>query len=59
MTNLITLNKRQLRSLVSQYNKGATLRELSVDWEMSLPVIRRLLVEGGATIRPRGPQPRS
>lgn len=53
---MITLNKRETAKLVKQYENGATLRELSQTWSRSLPVIRRLLIEGGATIRPRGPQ---
>lgn len=50
----ITLNANQTKSLVSKYNKGAGLVALVGEFEVSLPVIRRVLVENGVKIRKRG-----
>jgi len=41
-------------SMVSKYNKGAGLVALAEEFDVSIPVIRRTLVEKGAKIRGRG-----
>ena len=42
------------RSIVSKYTKGAGLVALSEEFELSIPVIRRVLTESKVTIRKRG-----
>lgn len=42
------------RSIVSKYGKGAGLVVLAEEFELSVPVIRRVLTEGGVKIRGRG-----
>ena len=58
MPAMIQMNKREIRSMVSSYKKGASLRDLANHWGVSVPTVRRLLLEGGAEIRPQG-RPRS
>ena len=48
------VNGNDLRSLVSKYNKGAGLVALAEEFGVSIPVIRRALVDGGVTVRGRG-----
>ena len=47
-------------SMVSKYNKGAGLTALAEEFDLSIPVIRRTLVDKGVKIRkagaPRGPR---
>jgi len=54
MATRIELTKRDTNTLVRQYNNGASLSLLAEDFGFSIPVIRRMLVEAGATIRPAG-----
>jgi hypothetical protein len=49
---VVTENQR--RSIVSQYAKDIGLKEISNNVGHSVGVIRRVLVENGATIRLRG-----
>lgn len=42
------------KSIVSKYGKGAGLVALAAEFELSVPVIRRVLTEGKVTIRGRG-----
>lgn len=44
----------QRKSLVSKYNKGAGLVALATEFELSVPVIRRVLEENNVIIRGRG-----
>lgn len=48
----VTANAK--RSMVSKYNKGAGLIALAEEFELSIPVVRRVLVNAGVTIRGRG-----
>ncbi len=42
------------RSIVSKYGKGLGLVALATEFELSPPVIRRVLTENKVTIRGRG-----
>lgn len=48
------VTSNQIRSIVSRYGKGVGLVALSTEFHFSIPVIRRVLVEAGSTIRKRG-----
>lgn len=48
----VTANAK--RSMVAKYNKGAGLVALAEEFELSVPVVRRVLAEAGVTIRGRG-----
>jgi len=50
----IVVNGNQAKSIVAKYNKGAGLVALAAEFELSLPVIRRALVENDVVIRGRG-----
>ena len=50
----VTITANQTRSLVSKYAKGTGLVALAKEFELSVPVIRRLLDEADVTIRGRG-----
>lgn len=52
--NLIQFEASDLKQLVKEYNSGETLASLSENWGYALSTIRRLLIQGGVTIRPRG-----
>ncbi len=43
-----------VRSIVAKYKKGIGFDELSNDFDISIPVIRRTLVENGVKIRGKG-----
>ncbi len=49
---VVTAN--QVRSIVSKYNKGMGLLDLSDEFPYSVPVIRRVLREQKVRIRGRG-----
>ncbi len=49
---VVTAN--QVRSIVSKYNKGAGLLDLSIEFDYSVPVIRRVLREKRVRVRKRG-----
>ncbi len=49
-----TVTENQRRSIVSRYNKGEGLISLSSEFELSPPVIRRVLIENKVSIRGRG-----
>lgn len=49
-----TITANQRRAILSRYPKGYGLVALSKDFEISIPVIRRVLVEGGVKIRGKG-----
>lgn len=48
------VGSNQIRSLAAKYNKGVGLVALAEEFELSVPVIRRVLNEAGAKIRGRG-----
>lgn len=48
------VSANEVRSLVSRYNKGVGLVELSQAFSYSVPVIRRVLAEKKVRIRGRG-----
>ena len=50
----IELSPRDQKRLVADYNEGHGLKHLSEVYALSIPAIRRLIVGGGGTIRPRG-----
>jgi len=50
----VTLTANEVRSVLAKYNKGAGLVALAKEFDHSIPVIRRILVEGKAKIRGRG-----
>ena len=49
-----TVTENQRRSIVSRYGKGEGLISLSAGFELSPPVIRRVLVDNKVPIRGRG-----
>lgn len=50
----LELNKRTTKTIVSQYGKGMGLVALAEKVQVSIPVIRRILVENDVAIRDRG-----
>ena len=50
----IVVKSNTQRSIVSKYGKGAGLIALATEFELSVPVIRRVLTEGKVSIRGRG-----
>lgn len=50
----IEVTANAVRSLVSKYTKGTGLVALTAEFDLSIPVIRRTLVNAGVTIRGRG-----
>ena len=56
MPRTIELDARQAltRHLVRRYEQGASLTELSEDVGRSFGYVRRLLLDAGTTLRPRG-----
>jgi len=50
----IEVTANATRSIVSKYEKGAGLVALTEEFELSIPVIRRVLTENGVKIRGRG-----
>jgi len=50
----IVVAENTRRSIVSKYGKGDGLVALAAEFEVSLPVIRRVLVDSGSEIRGRG-----
>jgi len=54
-STMIVLNKTETKRLIKQYTKQRMgLVALAEEWGYSVPTIRRLLVDAGVTIRPRG-----
>ncbi len=49
-----TVTENQRRSIVSRYGKGEGLVALATEFELSPPVIRRVLTEADVDIRGRG-----
>lgn len=49
-----TVAANTARSMAAKYKKGAGLVALAEEFDLSVPVIRRTLVNGGAKIRGRG-----
>jgi len=50
----IELKANVVKQVVKQYNKGAGLVALAEKYKVSVPVIRRVLVEANVEIRGRG-----
>lgn len=50
----IVVKPNTQRSIVSKYNKGLGLVALAAEFELSTPVIRRVLVDNDVEIRGRG-----
>lgn len=50
----ITVIANTVRSMVAKYKKGAGLVALAEEFDLSVPVLRRTLVDAGAKIRGRG-----
>ena len=48
------VSANQVRSIVAKYSNGAGFVALSKEFEYSIPVIRRVLVDAGVKIRKRG-----
>lgn len=59
MSTKIELNKRDQKKLVKNYTSGMPLAEVADAWGMGIQTVRRLLVDAGVEIRPRGRQPQS
>ena len=51
---LKVVNSNTRRSIKSKYNKGQGLVALATEFELSTPVIRRVLTEADVEIRGRG-----
>lgn len=51
---LLTFTKKQILRMVKKYKKGSTLAELSEEFSVSIPVIRRTLAKKRVKIRSRG-----
>lgn len=47
---------RVAADLATRYQKGATLQELEAATGRSYTLVRRLVMEGGAQLRPGGPR---
>jgi transposase-like protein len=43
-----------LKELVAEYDSGATIRALASKYGVHYGIVRRRLIRGGATIRPKG-----
>jgi hypothetical protein len=53
----IVYDTSSVRQLVKEYEGGMTLARLAKRERVSIPTMRRTLVEGGAKMRPRGRRP--
>ncbi len=51
---MTTVTANHIRSIVSKYNKGMGLLDLSDEFPYSVPVIRRVLREKRVRVRKRG-----
>lgn len=49
-----TFKAKDLKSMQSQYKKGATLAEIGAKYDCSPSTIRNRLLEAGVEMRPRG-----
>lgn len=50
----ITATANTVRSMVAKYKNGAGLVALAKEFDLSVPVIRRILADTGVEIRGRG-----
>lgn len=53
----IEFSAKDIRDTVRDYENGTSMEQLANEFGVSIPVIRRVLVEAGVTIRPQGRQP--
>lgn len=50
----VVVSSNHARSIVARYKKGTGLVALAGEFKLSIPVIRRVLVDAGTKIRGRG-----
>lgn len=50
----IELTEEQLKAMASKYQYGASLREVALDFSMSVSAVRRKLLDQGVVLRPKG-----
>ena len=54
MVMMITFNKQETKKMVRDYNAGNSLGVMATFFHVSIPIIRRTLVDAGVTIRKQG-----